>query len=337
MKILIAEDDPISRRVLQLTLEKFGHEVICTCDGSEAWAVLQRHELPQLAILDWMMPGIEGPEICRRLRAQTSTASIYVILLTALNRKEDVIAGLEAGADDYLAKPFDRQELRVRLQSGIRIVELQQKLQQRVRDLEAAIVERKRAEEALRNLTLTDELTGLYNHRGFFTLAEHHLKSARRSGRASLMFCADMDGLKQINDNFGHGEGSAAIASAAEVLRRTFRESDIVARVGGDEFAILATSASPEEIETISARLNDNLLSYNLQSSKSYQLALSLGAVWADPRSNTLSVTNLLAAADERMYDNKRSKLGRGRSTSADETRFPELLVMKTREVLDRA
>lgn len=244
MRILIAEDDPVSNRVLETTLTKWGHDVVTTGNGSEAWAELQKDNAPRLAIIDWMMPGIEGPELCRMVRSEIKTSKTYIILLTALSHREKMVEGLEAGADDYLTKPFDRHELRVRLKAAVRIVELQSSLSERIRLLETAIIERDRAEESLRKLTLTDDLTGLYNHRGFTTLAAHHAKSARRTRQSSFLIYADMDGLKQINDTFGHAEGSAAIIKTAEILRQTFRESDIICRLGGDEFANIAQNAS---------------------------------------------------------------------------------------------
>ncbi len=306
MRILIAEDDPVSSRVLATTLTKWGHEVVTTENGLEAWAALQRDDAPRLAILDWMMPGIEGPEVCRRVRRNLKTAPTYLILLTALQDKEQMVEGLEAGADDYLTKPFDRNELRVRLQAGARIIELQGSLAQRVRELEAAIAERKQAEQALRNLTLTDDLTGLYNHRGFLTWREHHLKTARRARQSSLLLYADLDGLKEINDSFGHSEGSLAIAKTAEVLRQTFRNSDIVARLGGDEFAILAQNVPHHEVETVIARVEGNLCAENKQNN-SYQLSLSVGTVWIAHDSN-LSIEQLVDQADKAMYDNKRNR-----------------------------
>ena len=125
MRILIAEDDPVSRRVLETTLGKWGHEVIVTCDGAEAWDALRREEAPKLAILDWMMPGMDGPEVCRQVRQLKSRTPVYLILLTAKGRKEDIVAGLEAGANDYLTKPFDRDELRARVEVGSQVVGLQ--------------------------------------------------------------------------------------------------------------------------------------------------------------------------------------------------------------------
>jgi sigma-B regulation protein RsbU (phosphoserine phosphatase) len=139
MKILIAEDDPVSRRVLVATLDKFGYEVVVAANGTEAWAALQSADAPHLAILDWMMPEIEGVELCRRVRATPTATPPYLILLTAKSGKEDVVAGLDAGANDYLTKPFDRAELRARVQVGAHVLELQRNLAERVRELETAL------------------------------------------------------------------------------------------------------------------------------------------------------------------------------------------------------
>lgn len=307
MKILIAEDDPVSRRILASTLAKWGHDVVCTDNGSDALFELQKEDAPRLAILDWMMPGIEGTEVCRRIRQQSKTSQTYMILLTALSEKDRMVAGLEAGADDYLTKPFDRHELRVRVQAGERIVELQSSLIQRVQELEIAIAEREEAENALRNLTLTDDLTGLYNRRGFFTLAEHALATARRSGQSSLIFYADLDGLKLINDTMGHSVGSTAIVRTAEILGRTFRNSDVVARMGGDEFVILAQNASSDQGAIMLDRLRENIRIANAQNSEPYRLSLSVGTVLVDSKNDYLSVDELVSNADAAMYKNKRN------------------------------
>ena len=307
MRILIAEDDAVSSHLLSTTLTNWGHDVVVTGNGLEAWHALQKPDAPLLAILDWMMPEMDGLEVCRKVRQEITSAPIYIILLTALSRKENLIEGMKAGADDYLTKPFDRQELKVRLQAGARIVELQRSLGARIEELQGAIVERQRAEDALRNLTLTDDLTGLYNHRGFFTLAEHHAKIARRTGKTSLLIYADMDGLKEINDAFGHSEGSLAIAQTALILRKTFRDSDIVARLGGDEFAILSPDVSENQGEKIFERLRNNLDLHNLESANDYHLSLSTGAIYID-RHNALSIEELVALADRAMYENKRKK-----------------------------
>ncbi len=139
MRILIAEDDAISQRLLEGTLAKWGHEVIAVNDGRAALETLQRADAPHLAILDWMMPEMDGVQVCHSLRGLPSNRILYMILLTAKGLKENVVAGIDAGADDYLVKPFDREELRARLNAGIRIVDLQLQLADRVRELEEAL------------------------------------------------------------------------------------------------------------------------------------------------------------------------------------------------------
>jgi sigma-B regulation protein RsbU (phosphoserine phosphatase) len=141
MRILIAEDDPVSRRLLEATLEKFGYEVVVAADGAEAWTALQRNDAPRLAILDWMMPELDGVEICRRMRQIPTSTPPYLILLTAKAERGDVVAGLDAGANDYLKKPFDRGELRARLQVGAHVLELQKNLADRVGELEDALAQ----------------------------------------------------------------------------------------------------------------------------------------------------------------------------------------------------
>ena len=147
MKILIAEDDAVSRRVLEVTLARFGHETLSVCDGEAAWAALGAPEAPALAVLDWMMPGLDGVEVCRRARAAGSAG--YFILLTAKGEKADLAEGFEAGADDYIVKPFDRLELKARVGAGARILELRQGLADRVRELEEALANVKRLEGLL--------------------------------------------------------------------------------------------------------------------------------------------------------------------------------------------
>ena len=310
MKILIAEDDPVSSRILTANLRKWGHEVVVTHNGNEAWQALHAQGAPALAILDRVMPDVDGIEICRQLRREQTDTPVHVILLTSLNRREDLLEGLEAGADDYLTKPLDTHELRARLQCAARILDLQDNLRQRVRDLEAAIAERKLAEEALRNLSLTDQLTGLYNYRGFLNLAEHHLKTSRRSQNPSLLIYADMDGLKEINDTFGHRAGSLAIGAAAEVLRRTFRDCDIVARLGGDEFAVLVPDIQKLETAKLIERLQRNLHHYNDEAHHEFTVALSIGAVEIDHQ-HKVNIEDQMARADEIMYREKRKRKGR--------------------------
>lgn len=327
MRILIAEDEAISRRMLELILAKQGYEVVVTDNGDDALAVLQDQNAPLLAILDVMMPGMEGVEVCRRVRQMAQGSPPYIILLTAKSSKAEIVKGLQAGADDYLTKPFDRDELQARVQIGMRVVQLQKSLTGRVRQLELA-------ETELRSLSLTDDLTGLYNRRGFFIHAEQYLKTARRLGKQFLLFYADMDGLKQINDTFGHEEGSFAILRLAEILKKTFRDSDIVARLGGDEFAMLVTDVTGTSKKSISARLQENLRNHNTRSISGYELSLSFGIVCVDLDTTTATVDELVAQADRQMYEHKRSKLQGGPYENHTETRFAKSRATKESHVV---
>jgi len=149
MRVLIADDDPVSRRLLEVTLTAWGYEVVVTTDGNEAWQALQAKDAPRLAILDWMMPGLDGSEVCHRMRQNPDLSTLYLILLTSKGRQEDIVAGLQAGADDYLIKPFDAKELRARLQVGVRVVQLQCELANRVKELEAALAQVEQLESFL--------------------------------------------------------------------------------------------------------------------------------------------------------------------------------------------
>lgn len=144
MKILIAEDDPVSQRLLEAALANWGYEVTHACDGFAAWEALQQLDAPSLAILDWMMPGLDGVEVCRKVRQSPTRQPLYIILLTAKGARADIVAGLQAGADDYVAKPFDPEELQARLQVGVGMIQLQKNLADQVRELEGALSQVKR-------------------------------------------------------------------------------------------------------------------------------------------------------------------------------------------------
>jgi diguanylate cyclase (GGDEF)-like protein/PAS domain S-box-containing protein len=169
------------------------------------------------------------------------------------------------------------------------------------------VTELKRAEEALRSLSLTDDLTGLYNRRGFFAFSEQYVKSVKRSNNKLLLVYADMDGLKQINDTLGHNVGSQALVQTANILRHSFRESDIVARMGGDEFTVLATATSDETAEHLIDRLHKNLQLFNEENQLDYILSFSVGFVSVGPEEIS-SIEELLAKADALMYEQKKSK-----------------------------
>ncbi len=225
MRILVAEDDPISRHLLEAFLVKWGYEVIVAADGVEARRVLQHDNAPNLALLDWMMPGTDGVEICREVRKRAAEPYTYILLVTAKGQKQDILEGLEAGADDYLAKPFDPQELRARLRVGRRILELQEQLIQ--------------AREELRAQATHDPLTGLWNRTAILETLQRELDRAERQRTPVAVFMADLDHFKQINDTYGHLAGDAVLREVSRRMRTTIRSYDAIGRYGGEEFLIV--------------------------------------------------------------------------------------------------
>ena len=225
VRVLIAEDDPISRRVLQSTLLKWGYEVEVACDGHEAMEALRREDAPRLAVLDWMMPGVDGPRICQWLRERQEGPYVYTILLTGRSERDDLVAGLGAGADDYVVKPFDPHELSVRLRAGKRVL-----------DLQAELIA---AREAVRVQAVRDPLTGLPNRLLFADRLSNRLaQAARTGGRIAVMFL-DLDHFKIINDSLGHNVGDHLLQDVAQRLSAALRDSDTLARMGGDEFTVI--------------------------------------------------------------------------------------------------
>ena len=218
-------DDAVSRMVLERTLRGWGHEVVATRDGDEAWAALLAEDAPSLAILDWMMPRKDGISVCRELRQQTDRAYVYILLLTARSQQRDLVEGLGAGADDYLTKPYSGEELRARLFSGERILEVQQQLVA--------------AREALRMQAIRDPLTGLFNRRYMGEALERELRRAEHGGQPLSMIMLDVDHFKRFNDTFGHDAGDFVLQSFADLLRGFFRGDDVACRCGGEEFAVI--------------------------------------------------------------------------------------------------
>ncbi|HXN22919.1 MAG TPA: diguanylate cyclase [Candidatus Dormibacteraeota bacterium] len=225
MKILIAEDEVVSRRLLCSFLEKEGYEVVVTGSGQEAWDALQRPAPPRLALLDWMMPEIDGLEICRRLRSPGERAYTFILLLTSRDNKADLIRGFEAGADDYLTKPFDPEELKARLRAGLRILKLEDQLVT--------------AREEMHFKATHDTLTTVWNRAGILDIFKRELARSRREGSSITVIMGDLDHFKEVNDAHGHLTGDQVLQEAARRLVASVRSYDIVGRFGGEEFLVL--------------------------------------------------------------------------------------------------
>src|SRR6476660_9042834 len=211
MRILIADDSIVSRHLLEATLRKWGYEVVVAADGLEAWDALQGENPPRLAILDWVMPGLTGPEVCSRVRENSKNKEdyTYIVLLSSKSQREDLIVGLESGADDYLTKPFDQHELKVRLRAGTRIIDLHRELVS--------------AREELREQATKDFLTRIWNRSSIFGILERELGRAEREGRAVGIVMADLDRFKSINDTFGHYAGDIVLKEFARRMQISIR------------------------------------------------------------------------------------------------------------------
>ena len=233
MRVLAAEDNPVFQSMLKTMLTKWGYQAIMARSGTEAWRVLESEDAPRLAVLDWMMPGMDGLEICRRIRSANREPYIYILLLTARTESQDLIEGMDAGADDYLTKPFNAHELRVRLHAGRRILDLQEELL--------------KAREALREQATHDGLTGLLNRTGVLEKLDDELARASRTGTPVSVLMADLDLFKSINDTRGHLVGDAVLREAARRLKTAVRRYDSVGRYGGEEFLIVLPGCNATE------------------------------------------------------------------------------------------
>ncbi len=240
MRILIAEDDPVSSRILEKNLKNWGYDVVIARSGEAAWEALQDEAL-RLAILDWMMPGMDGPEICQKIRHRKKFKYTYIILLSAKDRKEDIVAGLSSGADDYMTKPVNFLELRARLQTGKRIIELEDKL---------LFIQRQ-----LKELASRDPLTGVWNRAEIARFLREELERGQRDKRPVGVIMLDIDYFKKINDVYGHEAGDKALLQVVSRVGRRIRKSDKVGRYGGDEILIVLPNCNAIQIKKIAERL----------------------------------------------------------------------------------
>jgi len=311
MKILVADDDRVSLRLLQAMLERWGWTVLRASDGHEALHVLRATDAPRVAILDWMMPGLEGPAVCRELRDRPPGAYVYTILLSGRDGKEDRVSGLDAGADDYLTKPFDAHELRVRLRAGRRILELQETLLQ--------------AQEVLRDEARHDPLTGLWNRRHAIEHLEGELSRAAREAIPVSALMADLDHFKRINDEYGHIAGDAVLRVVADRLRRAVRVYDTVARLGGEEFLIAMPGTGMDEAARAAERVRTAIGSEPMDTSDGLiEATVSIGVATSNlsPGGDAAAkAMELLRAADEALYRAKNG--GRDRVALAGVSAIP--------------
>jgi diguanylate cyclase (GGDEF)-like protein len=286
-KILLVEDNAGDKR---LVLEAFReiadiHSEIVHCQTlAQALAVLEG-DRPDVALIDLGLPDAQGLEAVSRIHSVAP--EVPLVVLTVLSDESLGVQALKEGAQDYLIKThIDWRTIWRAL---------------------CYAIERQRLQVEILNLSLSDDLTGLYNRRGFLTLTQHQIKVAYRTGKPFLVGFGDVDRMKEINDAFGHQEGNHALVDTANILRDSFRQSDILARIGGDEFAMFVTDATQNTVKTVTHRLQQKLDLCNTDPSRRYQLSFSVGIVAAGG-ADRCDIEELLRQADVAMYEKKQSK-----------------------------
>ena len=312
MKVLIADDSIVSRHMLEATVKKWGYEPVVACDGQQAWDLLQGEDAPQLAILDWVMPAMTGPEVCRLVRQQQKESYTYMLLLTSKNQREDLIEGMTAGADDYITKPFNHHELQVRLRAGRRIVDLQTELLE--------------TQAALREQATHDSLTRVYNRHSIFEVLDRELRRAEREHLPVGLALLDIDHFKSVNDTYGHIAGDAVLSEAARRIKSSIRSYDSIGRYGGEEFLIIlpgcdeaCTKSQAERIRRALA-LEPMPIHEDSNSDVSLALTASFGATCALP-GIPATTESLIRVADESLYEAKRA----GRNQVVFRSLLPEI------------
>jgi two-component system cell cycle response regulator len=308
-KILIADDSPVSRRILEAFLAKRDYDVISVADGEEALQVLSRDDAPRLAVLDWMMPGLEGTRVCRKLREQTEDKPyVYVLLLTARTEKADLLKGLDSGADDYITKPFDPPELLARLSVGRRILDLQDKLIA--------------ARDELRFRASHDALTGVSNRAVILETLHREQSRQEREGGSFGIIMVDLDHFKNVNDTYGHLCGDAVLQETSKIMQASLRPYDVVGRYGGEEFLIVVPRSDAPSAQRVAERIRKAIAAKpiltpagEISVTASFGVAASTDAARMEPQ-------HLLQMADDALYRAKQN--GRNRSELAPASPLPE-------------
>ncbi len=295
MKILIAEDDRTSRDILHAILLKWGYDPLVVIDGNAAWDLLQKPGCPNLLILDWNMPGLDGIEVCRRVREKESPDPPYIIILTARGEKSSIVEGLEMGANDYITKPYDIDELRARIRVGQRMLELQSDLN--------------KTKNALAHEAMHDPLTGVLNRRAILNNLQAELSRLKRMGGTLSIGMCDIDYFKQVNDRFGHQVGDEVLCHFTRTIQQNLRDYDLVGRYGGEEFLVVACGSTGTAQEGLYQRLCLQIAKKTMIADRENgNITVSIGVAGG---TGTSTVNELLEAADSALYQAK--KEGRNR------------------------
>lgn len=268
IKVLIADDSQVARTVVEKRLENLGFDVIVTENGEDAWEILAGDNPPQLAVLDWVMPDIEGIELCRRIRKNERDHYTYIVMVTMKGAVDDIATALDAGADDFLSKPFDGIELDARVKVGARFLHFSNKLQA--------------ANAELGRLSTSDTLTKTLNRTAIVDRLDQEFNRLRRELRPLSVVIFDIDKFQTYNTELGDHEGDGLLVSVAEALKDTCRIYDVVGRFGGDEFMVILPAADEEAAHLVASRMSAAVEKLNLcPDSSGGHLTVSAGtATW---------------------------------------------------------
>ena len=306
-KVLVVDDMPLNRKLQKTYLKEVGYKVVLAEDGIDALRRV-REESPDLILLDVMMPKMDGFQVCRHIKNNSRTKFTPVILVTALNEIEAKIKGIEAGADDFISKPFNKLELLARVKSLLRIKHLNKELQVKIQQLE-------NAQKKLKKLAVTDGLTGAFNYRFFKEQLTKEVIRAERHNKNVSIIMLDIDYFKNYNDTNGHPAGDAVLKTIAEILSKNIRNIDIAARYGGEEFALIlveTNKASAGIVANKLKRLIEYYKFYHEETQPNGKLTVSMGV--ATFPENGKMPDDLVAFADKRLY--KAKKQGRNKVIS---------------------
>jgi diguanylate cyclase (GGDEF)-like protein len=304
-KVLIVEDEALIAFDISMTLQQFGYSVVNIVATAEESIKAVEEYKPDVVIMDILLKGkTDGIEAAEKIKDEYK---IPIIFLTTCTDDKTVKRATTQIPYGYLLKPFRSMELSILIELARQRHSFEQILIQNNLKLTDELNKSRKLERKLQEISLVDELTGLYNRRGFSQLSRQQTEIAKRSGRGMLLCFFDLDHMKHINDSYGHHEGDKALVSAASILRKIFRTSDIIARWGGDEFAVLMINAECDDIQSIDQRIETSINNYNDTADHRYIISMSWGIVKFDP-SYPAEIDDLISRADEMMYRHKSYK-----------------------------
>jgi len=291
MRILVVDDDPVIKIQLKVSLSKNGYDVIECEDGLKGWEIAASEDAPNLMLVDWSMPGLNGLELCQKIRALGKEPEPYIILLTSKSDVDDVIAGLDSGANDYISKPFYPHELQARLKTGLKSIKLQEELIQ--------------ARNLLEIEASHDYLTGILNRIAVMKAFELELERHKRDNKSSAVALFDLDFFKKVNDTYGHVVGDEVLCETTKRISSVLRPYDSFGRYGGEEFLLIFPDCNEEEAYLICERIRKLICDSKIDTEGgTVSVSISMGTC-IFPSEKDYSIEQLVQIADDNLYKAK--------------------------------